>query len=328
MADFIVYCPACEAAFQVPEDRAGEALRMRCGRCGLLFELNDSNSINIQQNILSRLPTESSRNQPEIVDQERREQLARLGPPPPYRPIAAPPLTRHHEENARPDQKETIGDAPTPVDLGKVNRLVPPPPYRPISAVTGTPIFPRGQAPDLEPWRRASLSRDAVYEPDDEETVPFSKGPGLVITPTNPPRRRARSQASWSIRREQTPEPEPENFSLPPARTEPPPHEDGIEFPVFLTSPGEADLPGDRIVSSFRRTLPWAAIPAAAGVIGGGLYVMRGEVMRAFPQTIPIYHAFGLNHPAAIACDDEGADVAPFRPSGPCQNGNTASPNH
>jgi hypothetical protein len=72
-----------------------------------------------------------------------------FGPPPTYRPIDPGPRPK------LPAVEMTPVPPPTAVNLRTMGTLGPPPPYRPIIQAGAT--FARGGAPDLEPWRLASL---------------------------------------------------------------------------------------------------------------------------------------------------------------------------
>ncbi len=48
----------------------------------------------------------------------------------------------------------------------------------------------------------------------------------------------------------------------------------------------------------------WAAVPLAAGILGGALYELRYDVMWAFPGTIPLYAALGLAGDTDRKCED------------------------
>ncbi len=81
-----------------------------------------------------------------------------LGPPPPYRPMASSP------RSVPPAVEMAPAPPPAEVNLRVMGALGPPPPYRPI--VQAGAVFRRGPAPDLEPWRLASLARMPAQKPD------------------------------------------------------------------------------------------------------------------------------------------------------------------
>ncbi len=316
MAIFSVYCPACEAAYHVPSDRVTGVDRMRCGRCGLTFEPDLSQIIDIgtiQHPIVAVT-------QPLVNEETRLENLHRLGQPPAYRPPDNPPKPAPPAAS----QADVPLSLSQPVFIRAIG-LGPPPPYRPI--LMPPPDFERGLAPDLDPWRAMSPIRRTDLEDEfpAAHSVLRPRGPGLSIG-GDPIIRQA--QTSWSIIREPPPDLGPSDFSLSSqGRTETGPEpgmDDPPPIPPASAQASRFEAAGDNPSRARRRptfinAAPWAAIPLAAGMVGGGLYVFRDDVMGMFPGTIPIYAALGLTTTARDACGVD-ASVAKNSRIQPCMD--------
>ena len=317
MEFLFVYCPACEAAYRVPGDRAEQMVRMRCGRCGLVFEPDLKSARRARDeadpgNSPASPPSAPSSTAAPLTAARRAEAMAHIGPPPPYRPVK-PARTA----TAAPTQP-AVGRPPPAANPAVANKYGPIPPYRPIGP--GPRPFARGQAPDLEPWRSASLVRAAPDSGEDgldghgDPNGPI--GPGLAIGP----RGGQSASPSWSIRREPPRAMGPVDFSLFPLRTELPPAEPGAAStresePASPIDDDEADAPPRR--GMFVVPLPWVAIPVAAGVLGGALYQMRDGVMRVFPGTIPIYAALRIAPALPPTCPPKSGADGTERPVDP-----------
>jgi hypothetical protein len=192
---------------------------------------------------------------------------------------------------------------------------MPPPPYRPIKVEARS--FGRGQPPDLESWRMASLSRHVPQEDDPGPVQPraLHRADGLAIgiAGTGSPR-----PPNWSLRRRPPSDPGSPEFTLPPPRTQPPSGltetdqtpDDARADPVRLgVHPYRDQHAGESLVDRMRRIAlggpaAWAAVPLAAGILGGALYVLRYDVMWAFPGTIPVYATLGLAGDPDRKCED------------------------
>jgi hypothetical protein len=201
-------CPTCETVFN-----AGDSTR--CVQCGQPFAPNAADAPGADP----------------------------LGPPPPYRQANAasqspPPRGEWLPAPAAGDATPSDGvlGAPSIRDIGA---LGPPPPYRPI--VQASPVFERGPAPDLEPWRLASLARLTVHPPPDAAPARESVDP---------------AEDEWSLLRE----PDPAAGPAPP-----PVDDDRFERPADF---GPRDMP-----------MPWVPEPPASPMAlvvrrilpGGGL---------------------------------------------------------
>jgi hypothetical protein len=177
-----------------------------------------------------------------------------MGPPPAYRPIATiPPKAKPRVEMA------PVTTPAVPVNIRVIGTLGPPPPYRPI--IQSSPVFERGPAPDLEPWRIASLTH-AIVDRGAKDEPPLA---GVD-----------RADADWTISRD----PEPGVEKAPPlpeeARFEIDEEDRALAWPTRAPSP----MPASGFARAIRPTL-WAAGIAVA-VLGSGaaLYLERGRLMR------------------------------------------------
>jgi hypothetical protein len=217
-----------------------------------------------------------------------------LGSPPPYRPVQAPPKP----VRARPPAPDAARSPP--VNARVVSALGPPPPYRPIAQPD--PVFGRGPAPDLEPWRQGAPIR--MPPPDSWRGAPFPlDNAGLT-------------EETWDLARDAeplvsaTPEREPET------RLEPLPNFGPNDRPVAWPkgAPAPTGVIASRRPRSMRRRvlLPvvWAVgIVSIVLLAGVALDRERAVVMRTFPETARIYAAVGLagKPPAARTACDEAA---------------------
>jgi len=143
MEFLFVYCPACEAAYRVPGDRAEQMVRMRCGRCGLVFEPDLKSARRARDeadpgNSPASPPSAPSSTAAPLTAARRAEAMAHIGPPPPYRPVK-PARTA----TAAPTQP-AVGRPPPAANPAVANKYGPIPPYRPIGP--GPRPFARGQA--------------------------------------------------------------------------------------------------------------------------------------------------------------------------------------
>ena len=236
-----------------------------------------------------------------------------LGLPPPYLPFVPAP-------GPAPPRAEMAPAPPAaPVNIRGVGSLGPPPPYRPI--VQAASVFGRGPAPDLEPWRLASLRRTL---PDRE--------------PTRVPPGTEADEDEWALSRE--PEPGVESGQRPfeESRVETPgdfgPRDIPLTWPPQIQPPrrfpGSAHgLPrgvrGVRagIATRLVRPLLWTAgIGVAVLGLGVVLHSGRQQVMRAFPIAGRIYDAFGVTGTPFSATRDQNADI----PGVSCAEGPGAGP--
>jgi hypothetical protein len=225
-----------------------------------------------------------------------------LGSPPPYRPIQTPPKPVRARAPALDAPRSPMVEAPRspPVNARVVSALGPPPPYRPIARPD--PVFGRGPAPDLEPWRQGTPIR--MPPPDSWRGAPFSlDNAGLT-------------EETWALARDAeplvsaTPEREPET------RLEPLPNFGPNDRPVAW--PKGAPAPVGAIASRLPRSM-WRRVlrPVVwtVGIVsivlmaGVALDKERAVVMRTFPATARIYAAVGLagKPPAARTACDEAA---------------------
>jgi len=161
-----------------------------------------------------------------------------------------------------------------PVNIRVIGTLGPPPPYRPI--VQSSPVFGRGPAPDLEPWRIASLTR-AIVDRGTEHEPP--------LTDVD------RADADWTISRE----PEPGVEKAPASPEEIRFEIDEADRAAARPSRAPPPAPTSGFARAIRPTL-WAAGIAVA-VLGSGaaLYLERGRLMR--PPTA------GLSETASTPAD-------------------------
>jgi predicted Zn finger-like uncharacterized protein len=319
-----ILCPLCEAAYQVPDSRIAAASRMRCGQCDFVFTPAVVREVppltEAQPPEMPRVATDGAAPPPPVVTymsgttQARQfpaaepqpvEQLPPLaaapsadaspavqpfqeplGAPPPYRPVEAvqkPEPARVEMAPPAPKQEPAAG-----MDIRLAGELGPPPPYRPI--VQAGAAFERGPAPDLEPWRVASLMRMRAQEPAARR--PFSGA--------NPDDDDA--EPDWSIRHETM------RFAIEPDRD---PREDGPDTaaavrPVIGKRRGlrsfrsrSAALPGGDFGRDVRPIVPNARMLAAAAagmviLLGIAFYTQREDVMRNVPETVRVYSALGL----------------------------------
>ncbi len=239
-----------------------------------------------------------------------------LGPPPPYRPIAAAP-------RPTPPQPRMVTLPPAePVNIRGISALGPPPPYRPI--VQASPEFGRGPAPDLEPWRLASMTRIPLAgraEPESNRSA----------TPLE--------DDDWALMRESEPPIQPVATPIDTTRFEVETNVASGNLPLLWPAEGDepaAVKPGiTPRASKRRRRLIWtcgivAAVLASVAV----LHVERQRVVRAFPPAGQFYNVAGLLHelasgvPAgqtgssAIDCTDRRqADEAASLDGKPCHAG-------
>jgi hypothetical protein len=116
-----------------------------------------------------------------------------------------------------------------------IGALGPPPPYRPI--VQAPPAFGRGPAPDLEPWRVASLARRPVQPPPDAVAAPESVDP---------------AEDEWSLHREPAPVVERSPPAADDNRFERPADFGPRDRPI----PWVPEPPVSRMTLIFRRILP------------------------------------------------------------------------
>lgn len=226
-----------------------------------------------------------------------------LGPPPPYRPIVAAPRP------APPRVEMAPAPPAAPVNIRVIGALGPPPPYRPV--IQAAPVFGRGPAPDLEPWRLASLTRLPALRP---EPAPEEAG-GEPL------------EDEWALSRE----PEPEVGTPPPvedSRLEvpedfgprdrplvwPPGSQAPHMLPASVYASRVAGLgPGPGIAArgrEIRRMLWVVGIGMAVLGLGITLHIGRERVMRAFPAAVRIYGALGLATAESSAAPDQ--DTAPL----------------
>jgi hypothetical protein len=167
------------------------------------------------------------------------------------------------------------GTPAVPVNIRVIGTLGPPPPYRPI--VQTSPVFERGPAPDLEPWRIASLT-GAIVDRGAKDEPPLT---GVD-----------RADADWTISRD----PEPGVEKAPPlpgeARFEIDGEDRALAWPTHAPSP----VPASGFARAIRPTL-WAAGIAVA-VLGSGaaLYLERGRLIQALPTA-------GLSQTASTPAD-------------------------
>jgi len=91
-----------------------------------------------------------------------------------------------------------------PVNIRVIGALGPPPPYRP--ADQAAPVFARGPAPDLEPWREPSLACVLTDEPA-AEAAPAEphwsliREPDATVEVAPPPGEQTRSEIDQDLGR-------------------------------------------------------------------------------------------------------------------------------
>ena len=184
-----------------------------------------------------------------------------VGPPPPYRTITPP--TR--PAPSRPEMAPA--PAAPPVNMRGIGALGPPPPYRPI--VQASLVFERGPAPDLEPWRLASLTHALPDREAGADAVPVS---------TRSP------ETDWTISRDPEPNIQKTSSPLDEARLEVDDRADPFARPeVRPARPplrprpygprGPLQHAGGRSTGRAKRPVVWAAgiaVAAAVAGMGGG----------------------------------------------------------
>ena len=212
-----------------------------------------------------------------------------LGPPPPYRPIVAAPKPSPPRAEIAPVSHSIEGSDRV------VGALGPPPPYRPV--IQTAPVFGRGPAPDLEPWRPVAFTRiqtDRRAEPEtpltgDDDDFAWSLPRQSDPEPTIPqPMEEVRREAPEDFGPRDRPLVWPRGREAPYDVPGPPRFSPQIDL---LANPGPVARPG--IARRLVRKVLWAAgIGVAVVGLALVLYVGRWRVMRTFPVTVPIYAAF------------------------------------
>ena len=228
-----------------------------------------------------------------------------LGAPPPYivkAPPSRPAPPRVEMAPVPPAPEHGAGDtyrrpdfplpapAAAPVNMRVIGALGPPPPYRPI--VQGAPVFGRGPAPDLEPWRLAALARipaeraprpeparEAVEAFEDEWSLPRETGQAAELGPASADETRVERPEEYGPR------------DVPmvwPAEAEAP--RMNLEYPFPRI--GAAAVVVARRRRELRLLLGIGATFAIAAVAGP--LIGRQPLMSRFPATVPVYAALGL----------------------------------
>ena len=281
-------CPVCVAAGAVPDLTSAAATH--CAQCGLVFTpiATSGDGVNASRpRISDQLPYVPPVANLAGAEPPRSDAppAVTVDPPPPYVPLANPARPTPPRAEMTPTPPEVS------VNIRVVGALGLPPPYRP--GVAAEPVFARGPAPDLEPWRLVSLaSRMAERDPTPD---PAAEGDA----PANP---------HWSLNRE----PDPAAEAVPLAqetRFETGEVAGPRDLPVVWPpgSEGPRMLPASRydarragqgvaVGAAFRMRRPafWAAgIGIAVIGLGVALYVGRQEVTRVFPSEAPVAAARG-----------------------------------
>ncbi len=323
-----IQCPACEVAFQVPDDRISGAAQMRCGRCGHVFS-----ALTAQEPPREPPADREAPPPPEVMYVTRDMLAARLalipgGPPGSGRgPEAADPLPTPAVPRpaggvtltARHDVPERRMAAVTPE---------PPPPYVPAGERPRSPLEPLALAPMApQPARNetpvniratGALGPPPPYRPIARVSQGFARGaaPDLepwreeAMTRAAPPPDAPDSQSGWEISRDVAPLPvqeasQPAPVGVPvlwPYENEPPPPPRfGAQPPRRFALPWQkirapADKPVLRPIRRFpkRRVMALAGLVAGVAVLGLGLVVRRADVMRYLPAAESLYARMGF----------------------------------
>jgi len=233
-----------------------------------------------------------------------------LGSPPPY--LTIPPQPRP----PRTPVEMAPMPPPAPLNIRTLGALGPPPPYRPI--IQAGAVFFRGPAPDLEPWRLASLAR-----------VPGSPG-------GRGPEGTGIGRADWSLHRESEPVVEADFTADQSGRSEfereggsripPMARGTGVKppraarLPVFIGAGMPRGEGGGKWTGRGRRWM-WAAGTVAALLAGGvTVYAERGPVRRIVAtfrsNAVPAQASDPAPATRRAASETEGADKCVGDPSG------------
>jgi predicted Zn finger-like uncharacterized protein len=240
-----------------------------------------------------------------------------LGPPPPYRPIAQEPRAALTPVEMAPTPP------PAPLNIRSIGALGPPPPYRPI--IQAGAVFQRGPAPDLEPWRLASLARaptTSLAESGVDEPV-MSEADWTLPREAEPPVY-TNYLADQIGRSEFDPDPGPNDPALAwPGGVAPPRH---ARLPAFVAAGMQAQIVGARARKA--RRLMWAVGVIIALIAGGAtVYAERGPVRRFLVTIRDNASSRPVNGQEVVRREPEQPDKCAASSSGGAIGGPNADPN-